>query len=79
MGVRADHDDTFRAIKKAAEEQGWRVEETAKKRWKFIPKEAGVTPVFFPGTIGDWRAIRNFVSVLRRHGFRPPSKFGGKK
>ena len=75
--MRADRDDGFRSIREAALEQGWLVEETAKKHWKFVPPKAGETPVFFSGSPGDWRAIRNFVSTLRRRGFRPPAKFRG--
>lgn len=70
--ARADRDDRFRAVKAAAEEQGWVVEETAKKHWKFVPPTRGVTPVFFSGSPGDWRAIRNFVAAMRQRGFRIP-------
>lgn len=70
---RADRDDHFRAIRDAAEEQGWAVQETAKKHWKFVPPKEGTTPVFFSGSPGDWRAIRNFVAAMRQRGFQVPA------
>lgn len=73
--MRAEKDDRFRAVMKAAEEQGWLVEMTSKKHWKFVPPHIEGRPVFFSGSPGDWRALRNFIAALRRHGFRPPSKF----
>ncbi len=71
--ARADKDDHFRAIRAAAESQGWVVEETARQHWKFVPPKTGVTPVFFSGSPGDWRAIRNFVAAMRQRGFQVPA------
>lgn len=70
--ARADRDDHFLALKSAAEAQGWAVEETAKKHWKFVPPHKGVTPVFYSGSPSDWRAIRNFVAAMRQRGFQLP-------
>lgn len=71
--ARADRDDHFRAVKTAAELQGWAVLETAKQHWKFVPPKAGMTPVFYSGSPSDWRAIRNFIAAMRQRGFRVPA------
>lgn len=72
--MRAEKDDRFKAVVKAAEHQGWRVEQTKKKHWKFLPP-SGEGLVIYSGSSSDWRALRNFIAAMRRHGFRPPSKF----
>ena len=68
--ARADNDDAFRQIKDEAASQGWIIERTNKGRWMFLPPEGG-TPVFSPGSLGDHRALKNFVAAMRQRGFRP--------
>lgn len=72
--MRAEKDDRFRDVMKAARKQGWVVEQTSKKHWKFLPPSGG-GPVFYSGSAGDWRALRNFIAAMRQKGFKPPSKF----
>lgn len=69
---RADKDDQFRDLRAAAEAQGWAVQETAKKHWKFVPPVGGLSPVFYSGSPSDWRAIRNFVAAMRQRGLQVP-------
>ena len=57
----------IKKIAKAAEDQGWTVERTNKGHWRFTPPVG--TICFFSGTPGDRRAIRNFLSQLRRQNF----------
>jgi len=77
---RAEKDSDFRGLRQAAQEQGWVVEKTANNHWKFLPPKEENRPVYFSGSPGDWRALRNFVSALRRSGFVPPRNMrkGGK-
>ena len=77
--ARAEKDSNFRNVRKAAEEQGWVVEKTKSNHFKFMPPDEGNTPVFFSGSPGEWRALRNFIAALRQRGFQPPSKLKGGK
>lgn len=76
---RAEKDSNFRRIKKAAEAQGWVVERTKSNHFKFQPPSTEHSPVFFSGSPGEWRALRNFIAALRQRGFQPPKKMGGKR
>ncbi len=71
--ARADRDEQFTEIKSAALEQGWQVTES-QTRWKFIPPSKTHSPVFYPSSFGDWRAVRNFVSAMRQRGFISPER-----
>lgn len=68
--ARVEKNDTFRQIRDEAAEQGWIIERTTKGRWVFKPPN-GETPVFSPGSLGDHRALKNFVAAMRQRGFRP--------
>jgi hypothetical protein len=46
----------FREIRKAAREQGWRVELTSKNHWRFVPPDPSQPMVYTGGTPSDWRA-----------------------
>jgi len=65
----AGQDSVFYEIVKAAEEQGWTTERTRKGHWRFNPPNKTVPPVFTSGTPGDFRAVKNFLTKLRKHGF----------
>lgn len=56
----------LRKIARAAREQGWRVELTAKSHVKFVPPQGEL--IYSAGTPSDWRGRRNLVSRLRRSG-----------
>ncbi len=65
----------IRDVIKAAQQQGWIVETTARNHWKFVPpsREQG-GPFYHSGTPSDVRAIRNLISMLRRAGLVYPYK-----
>lgn len=71
--ARADRDDQFCEIRNAALEQGWQVIE-AQTRWKFIPPDKSFSPIFYPSTIKDWRAVKNFRAAMRQRGFILPER-----
>lgn len=58
----------YRRLRKALEEQGWRVEDRG-QRW-LVYSPDGVTVVTIHRTPSDHRAWRNMLSRLRRGGFR---------
>jgi hypothetical protein len=64
----AGQDSNFYDIIKAAEAEGWTTEKTRKGHWRFNPPDKG-PPVFTSGTPGDFRAMLNFLTKLRRRGF----------
>lgn len=72
--ARAEKSSDFRDIRNAAESQGWVVEKTKKNHWRFNPPGEGLTPVFFSGSPGDFRAFQNFIAELRKRGFRRPRR-----
>jgi len=70
---------TYKEIRRAAEQQGWRVEAT-KAGEMFYPPDTLKPPVAAHGTPSDHRAIRNFLSRMRRSGLIwPPPRKGKKK
>lgn len=68
--ARAEQDSYFRGLREEASKQGWVVEVTANGHWKFVPPSKNCRPCFFSGSPSDWRAIKNFVALMRRNGFR---------
>jgi hypothetical protein len=70
--ARVEKDPHFRAVKDAALQQGWLVENASKQHWKFLPQDKTKRPVFFSGSPSDWRAWANFIAELRRSGFVLP-------
>lgn len=60
----------FDAIRRAAEAQGWQVERTKGRHWRFTPPDKTKRLVVTGGTPSDLRAIRNFLADLRRQGFQ---------
>lgn len=56
-------------IIRAAQEQGWRVEEYD-RGWKFLPPDTRFSMVVWHKTPSDQRAYRNFLSEMRRRGFK---------
>lgn len=59
----------LRELEKAAREQGWRIDRTAKGHPRFTPPDVTKKPCTFSGTPGDQRAIHNFLSCLKKSGF----------
>lgn len=58
----------LKEIVKAAEDQGWRVQETKKGHLMFYAQD-GVNKVLAAGTPGGGRGIDNLVARLRSYGF----------
>ncbi|MFL5737323.1 MAG: hypothetical protein ACJ76P_08290 [Actinomycetota bacterium] len=56
------------SIETAAREQGWRIDRTTAGHPRFTPPDVTKRPCTFSGTPGDVRAIRNFLSCLRKSG-----------
>lgn len=65
--ARAECDERFRKVRRDAETQGWLSSLTTKGHWKFVPPDSGRL-VYFSGSPGDYRAIKNFVAQMRRSG-----------
>jgi hypothetical protein len=62
-----------RKIKKALEEQGWRLERRS-RGWMALPPDRTKPPVAIHETPSDWRAERNMLAQLKRSGFIWPWK-----
>jgi hypothetical protein len=58
----------FRAIERAAKDQGWTSDRTARGHRRLRPPDPSMKPCIYGGTPGDRRAIRNFLSDCRRSG-----------
>jgi hypothetical protein len=69
----------LRDLEKAAKQQGWRIDQTARGHPRFWAPDPSTPPAVFSGTPGDRRAIRNFLADLRRKGFRWPPEGKGRK
>jgi len=74
----AEKDDRFRAIKRAAQRQGWTVERTRKLHWRFTPPVSDQSPVVFGGSPSRRGAITLLLARLRQRGFEAPERFGGR-
>jgi len=67
----------FRGIKKAALQQGWRVEPTKGGHWSFLSPDKTQSPVVASGTPSDRRSMNNLLAQLKQRGFIwpwPPTK-----
>jgi hypothetical protein len=64
-------DGFFRDIADLARHQGWRIEQTKKGHWRFIPPNDGEI-VITSGTPSDHRTCNNFRSRMKRSGLRLP-------
>ena len=62
-------DTTTKRFVKAAEEQGWRVEERKKGYLAFWPPDKSLSCVIRAKTPSDYRADRNFLSEMSKRGF----------
>ena len=62
-------DKELKALIRAAEKQGWRVERTKKGHWQFYAPD-GENIVTAAGTSGGGRGTSNLLSRLRRYGFK---------
>ena len=71
--ARADRDEEFCEIREAAQQQGWRVAES-QTRWMFVPPDKNFSPIFYPSTLKDWRAVKNFRAAMRQRGFILPER-----
>jgi hypothetical protein len=61
--------DDIKDLIREALAQGFRVEQTAKGHWRFLPPDKTRGQVIFSGTPSDWRSFRNSLSQLIRAGF----------
>jgi len=61
----------MKALVKAAEQQGWRVERTA-KGCMFRPADRSLPQVLAHFTLSDHRGMLNLVAALRRSGLQLP-------
>lgn len=59
---------TLRTYRRAAEEQGWRVEETKSGHLRFIPADRSKPIVVASSTPSDARSVKNLRAQLRRSG-----------
>jgi len=59
----------LKKIRKAAEEQGWRVIQLKTGHWRYYAPD-GVNLVHVSGTPEGSEAIRDILSDLRRYGFQ---------
>lgn len=57
----------LRKLIRQAEKEGWRVE-TRKNKVMFFPADKSAEVITVHLTPSDWRAMRNFVALLRRAG-----------
>jgi predicted RNA binding protein YcfA (HicA-like mRNA interferase family) len=64
----------FKDVRKEAERQGWKVEQTRGSHWRFIPPDVTKDIVHASGTPSDRRSLDNFIAQLRRSGFRWSSR-----
>ncbi len=68
----------FKSIRKAAKEQGWKEDVTAKGHPRFFPPDNTKPAVVTAGTPSDQRSIDNFLSAMKRSGliwpWPPPKK-----
>ena len=55
-----------------AHRQGWRVERTKRRHWRFVPPDPRAPAVVHGGSPSDHRAIRNIIADLRRSGLQFP-------
>jgi len=58
----------LKEVIKAAERQGWRVEETKKGHYWFFAPDA-VNKVLAAGTTGGGKGMGNLIAKLRSYGF----------
>jgi predicted RNA binding protein YcfA (HicA-like mRNA interferase family) len=58
----------MKRLRKTAEQQGWRVEDTRGGHVKFLPPDTAQPAVVAAGTPSDHRAWRNLLASLRRSG-----------
>lgn len=56
-------------LRRAAKNQGWRMETTKKGHLKWFPPDPSKNFVIGSGTPSDHRAIKNFVAHLKKSGF----------
>jgi len=63
------HQGDLRKIVKRARKQGWRVEKR-REFWLFYPPDGKTSPAKFAGTASSQRSLRNFLSEMKRKGYR---------
>lgn len=57
-------------LMKKATSQGWRVEVLRSGHLKFYPPDVNQSAVVVGGTPSDWRALKNFISMLKKSGMK---------
>lgn len=63
---------TYTDIEKAAVQQNWCIERTGREHRKLVPPDKEKPIVVTSGTSSDRRAIKNFLSQMKRSGFTWP-------
>jgi predicted RNA binding protein YcfA (HicA-like mRNA interferase family) len=58
----------MKRLRKAAEQQGWRVEDTRGGHVRFLPPDRSQPAVVAGGTPSDHRSWLNLLAMLRRAG-----------
>lgn len=62
------HNDQLQQVIKKAQQEGWVITRTRGSHLRFFPPRPGSAIVFFSGTPGDHRAVRNLATKLKREG-----------
>lgn len=65
-GLPRSQKDVFRIARK----QGWEIDRTRKGHYKLCPPDPAQRCVIASGTPGDYRAVRNLITDLRRSGLK---------
>jgi len=60
---------SVKQLRRAAEAQGWKVEQTRSGHWRFVPPDRAKPIVIVSGTPSDHRSMRNSLAMLKRSGF----------
>jgi hypothetical protein len=65
-------DGYLRDLRDIAEQQGWRIQQTASSHWQWLPPDKSQSPVIQAHTPSDYRGVQNFLSRLRKRGLKIP-------
>jgi predicted RNA binding protein YcfA (HicA-like mRNA interferase family) len=68
--------DDIKKIRKALDQQGWRIEDRKGGHAMAYPPDQTKPAVVLPGTPGGGRWLQNLVAQLRRSGFIWPPRKG---
>lgn len=60
----------IKALIKALEDQGWRVEQARSGHYKAFPPDKGQDMVTMPSTPSDHRSLKNTIRDLKHSGYK---------